>query len=102
MVGRVQPRPWLIIDPVIGIYISLFLLTIHLLLRRRKSPGIKLLIVTSWIMAVLGTAEMVVTTGQTFVAARLVQQVVHSQVLNEHQTLYNFSVLKTIRSFTFL
>ncbi|KAJ7882451.1 hypothetical protein B0H13DRAFT_2344658 [Mycena leptocephala] len=53
-----------------GIYISLFLLTIYLLFRRRKSPGIKLLIVTSCIMAVLGTTQMAVTIAQTAVLYR--------------------------------
>ncbi|KAJ7929670.1 hypothetical protein B0H13DRAFT_2310307 [Mycena leptocephala] len=53
-----------------GIYISLFLLTIYLLFRRRKSPGIKLLIVTSCIMTVLGTTQMAVTIAQTAVLYR--------------------------------
>ncbi|KAJ7913181.1 hypothetical protein B0H13DRAFT_2470986 [Mycena leptocephala] len=81
------------------IYISLFLLTIHLLFRRRKSPGIKLLIVISCIMAVVGTAQMAVAIAETVVTARLVQQVVHSQVLQEHMSLSKFSVLKTIKAF---
>ncbi|KAJ7929729.1 hypothetical protein B0H13DRAFT_2538763 [Mycena leptocephala] len=83
------------------IYISLFLLTIHLLFRRRKSPGIKLLIVISCIMAVLGTAQMAVVIAQAVVAARLVQQVVHSQVLKEHKSQSNVLVLTTIREFGF-
>ncbi|KAJ7895058.1 hypothetical protein B0H13DRAFT_1885676 [Mycena leptocephala] len=84
-----------------GIYISLFLLTIHLLFRRRKSPGIKLLIVMSCIMAVLGTTQMAVTIAQTAVVARFVQQIVHSQVLNEHETRSNYSVLEIIRVLIF-
>jgi hypothetical protein len=54
-------------------------------------------------MAVLATAQMAVTIAQSILATRLVQQVVHSQVLNEHKTLSKFSVLslETIRDFTF-
>ncbi|KAJ7929718.1 hypothetical protein B0H13DRAFT_1963720 [Mycena leptocephala] len=81
-----------------GIYISLFLLTIHLLSRRRKSPGVKLLIVISCIMAVLGTAQMAVTIAETVVQVRFVQQGVQAQVLNEHESISRFSVLAAIRA----
>ncbi|KAJ7913175.1 hypothetical protein B0H13DRAFT_1874124 [Mycena leptocephala] len=77
---------------IIGIYISLFLLTIHLLFRRRKSFGMKFLIVASCIMAVLGTAQMAITIAQTVIAAHFVQQAVHSQVLNEHESVQLSSV----------
>ncbi|KAJ7929713.1 hypothetical protein B0H13DRAFT_2264447 [Mycena leptocephala] len=81
-----------------GIYIPLFLLTIQLLSRRRKSPGVKLLIVISCIMAVLGTAQMVVTIAETVVQVRFVQQDVQAQVLNEHESISRFSVLAAIRA----
>jgi type III secretory pathway component EscR len=81
---------------VAGIYISLFLLTFYLLFRRRKSPGIKLLIVISCIMAALGTTQMAVNIAETAVVARFVQQIVHAQVLNEHESLSSLAVLETI------
>jgi hypothetical protein len=52
-------------------------------------------------MAVLGTAQMAITLAQAVVAACLVQQVVHSQVLKEHKSQSNFLVLTTIREFGF-
>ncbi|KAJ7933023.1 hypothetical protein B0H13DRAFT_2307302 [Mycena leptocephala] len=85
-----------------GIYISLFLLTIPLLSRRRKSPGIILLMVMSCIMAVLGTAQIAVTIAQTVVQARFVQQDVQApQGLNEDESesISRFSVFAATRKF---
>ncbi|KAJ7854771.1 hypothetical protein B0H13DRAFT_1903516 [Mycena leptocephala] len=51
-------------------------------------------------MASLGTTQIAVTIALTVVEAHFVQQVVHSQVLNEHE-LSNDSVLQTIWSVIF-
>jgi hypothetical protein len=83
--------------------ISLFLLTIHLLSHRRTSPGIKLLMVMSCIMAVLGTAQMAVTIAQTVVQACFVQQDVQAvpQGLkeDESESISRFSVFPATRKF---
>jgi hypothetical protein len=52
-------------------------------------------------MTVLGTAQMAGTISQTVVQARFVQQIVHSQVLKEHNTQSKFSALETIRMLIF-
>jgi hypothetical protein len=57
--------------------------------------------VTSCIMAVLGTTQMAVTIAQTAVVVRFVRQLVHAQVLNEHETRSNYSVLNIIWNVVF-
>ncbi|KAJ7888617.1 hypothetical protein B0H14DRAFT_2693150 [Mycena olivaceomarginata] len=65
-----------------GICINLFILSIYTLARRREAAGIKVLIAASCVMAVAGTAQTIVTVVETAVTTRLVQQLVHEQVLN--------------------
>jgi hypothetical protein len=88
---------------LIGIYISLFLLTIHPLSHCRTSPGIKFLMVMSCIMAVWGTAQMAVSIAQTVVQARFVQQDVQAapQGLNEDESesISRFLVFAATRKF---
>jgi hypothetical protein len=47
-------------------------------------------------MAALGTTQMAVNIAETAVVARFVQQIVHAQVLNEHESLSSLAVLETI------
>ncbi|KAF7333368.1 hypothetical protein MVEN_02352400 [Mycena venus] len=66
-----------------GIYVSLFLLSIYTLARRRRDiPAIRFLVAASCVMAVVGTAEISITFARTVVTVRFVQQLVHAQVLN--------------------
>ncbi|KAF7333323.1 hypothetical protein MVEN_02347300 [Mycena venus] len=58
-----------------GFYISLFLLSIHILSRRQKGPGIKVLIVTSCVMAILGTIQVAIIVTATAINARFVEQI---------------------------
>jgi hypothetical protein len=63
-----------------GIYINLFLLALYILSRRRKAPGVKLLIVASCVMAICAATDIVITIYETILNARIVQQVVHQEV----------------------
>ncbi|KAJ7869427.1 hypothetical protein B0H13DRAFT_1896668 [Mycena leptocephala] len=74
-------RGWQL-SQVSGFYINLFLLSLHTL-SRRKTAGTKLLIIASCIMVVLGTTQMALDVVVTSAAARLLQQMVHSQILTE-------------------
>ncbi|KAF8184061.1 hypothetical protein K438DRAFT_1937353 [Mycena galopus ATCC 62051] len=67
-----------------GIYINLFLLSIHIFSRRRDT---KILIAASCAMAVVGTTQIAVNVAETAITARFVQQLVHGQLLNEPQSL---------------
>ncbi|KAF7333379.1 hypothetical protein MVEN_02353600 [Mycena venus] len=64
-----------------GIYVNLFILSIHTLTRRLGHPGTKFLIVTSCVMAVIGTAQMALSIAETVITARFVQQLVHAHEL---------------------
>ncbi|KAJ6510943.1 hypothetical protein C8R45DRAFT_1207738 [Mycena sanguinolenta] len=63
-----------------GIYLNLFLLSIYILARRRKTHGIKLLMAWSCLFAVVGTAQVAGTIVRTVAAARFVQESDLSQV----------------------
>ncbi|KAF7364566.1 hypothetical protein MVEN_00325600 [Mycena venus] len=65
-----------------GIYVCLFLLSLHTL-SRRKYPGRTLLIVASCVIAFVGTTAMAVDVILAVIATRLLWQLVHEQVLNE-------------------
>ncbi|KAJ7844128.1 hypothetical protein B0H14DRAFT_3868428 [Mycena olivaceomarginata] len=71
-----------------GIYICLFLLSIRVL-SRRAAPGRKILIVSSCVMAVVGTMTMAIEIAVSVISAHLVQELVHGGSLNvlEYQTL---------------
>ncbi|KAF7328271.1 MYND-type domain-containing protein [Mycena venus] len=62
-----------------GIYICLFLLSIHAL-SRRKARGTKLLIGASCAMAVVGTAAMAINIALAVSFARTTQHIVHEEV----------------------
>ncbi|KAJ7906178.1 hypothetical protein B0H13DRAFT_1880853 [Mycena leptocephala] len=81
-----------------GIFISLFLLTIYTLSRRKKTSAIKFLIVMSCVMAVLGTTQMAVTIAAAIVEGRLVQQVVHGQVLNQRDPKLTRQMLAMVQN----
>jgi hypothetical protein len=70
-------------NQIAGICIGLFLLAIHTLFRRRKNPGIKLLIIASCVMAILGTAQMAVNIAVITIFSRFVRLLVHVQALNQ-------------------
>ncbi|KAJ7854777.1 hypothetical protein B0H13DRAFT_1903522 [Mycena leptocephala] len=91
--GVVPPLRFVMFYFAYGIFISLFLLAIYTLSRRKKTPAIKFLIVMSCVMAVLGTTQMAVTIAAAIVEGRLVQQVVHGQVLNQRDPKLTFQML---------
>ncbi|KAF8146417.1 hypothetical protein K438DRAFT_1869684 [Mycena galopus ATCC 62051] len=66
-----------------GVYINLFLLSVYTLARRRKNPGIKLLIAASCVIAVGGTTEMVVTIAQAVATARSFEAVLKGQASSQ-------------------
>ncbi|KAJ6530125.1 hypothetical protein B0H19DRAFT_1082534 [Mycena capillaripes] len=72
-----------------GIYISLFLLSLHILSRRRTSPGVKLLIAASCVMAVLATTQMAFNVAGAAINARLLQQTILSQIDPQLVRLYH-------------
>ncbi|KAJ6530103.1 hypothetical protein B0H19DRAFT_1384663 [Mycena capillaripes] len=82
-----------------GIYILLFILAIRTL-KRRKTSGMKLLMGVSCVMAVLATTQMAVNIALAVFTARLVQQVVHSQLLNANASLATLLVLDTVQAIT--
>lgn len=65
-----------------GVYVNLFLLSLRTL-SRRKTAGTKFLMVASCMMAVVGSTQMAVDVAVAVAAARLLQQLVHSEVVNE-------------------
>ncbi|KAJ6530137.1 hypothetical protein B0H19DRAFT_1273805 [Mycena capillaripes] len=81
-----------------GIYINLFLLSLHTL-SRRKAPGVKQLSVASWVMAILGTTQMVVNIAMTAIYARGLQQAVHSQV--DPQLVASLDMLEVLQDLSF-
>ncbi|KAJ7893451.1 hypothetical protein B0H14DRAFT_2684994 [Mycena olivaceomarginata] len=66
-----------------GIYVILFLLSLYTL-SRRKTAGTKLLIGASCLMAIVGSTQMAIDAALTAKAARLHQEIVYTQVSNEH------------------
>ncbi|KAF8187928.1 hypothetical protein K438DRAFT_2019442 [Mycena galopus ATCC 62051] len=65
-----------------GIYVNLFLLSLYTL-SLRKTAATKILMVASCMMAVVGSTQMALDVSLTVAAARLLQQIVHSEVVNE-------------------
>ncbi|KAF7340747.1 hypothetical protein MSAN_02103100 [Mycena sanguinolenta] len=57
-----------------GIYICLFLLSIYIFARRRKTRGVKLLMAWSCVIAAGGTAQIVLTIAQTVGVAQSVAE----------------------------
>ncbi|KAF7333335.1 hypothetical protein MVEN_02348800 [Mycena venus] len=89
-----------------GVYVSLFLLSLYTL-SRRKTAGAKLLITASCLMAIVGSTQMALDLAMTVEAARLHQEVVHTPVSNEHglimlPLLMTLPVLGTARNLTML
>ncbi|KAF7333369.1 hypothetical protein MVEN_02352500 [Mycena venus] len=82
-----------------GRYIPFFLIAAYTLSRRWKTPGIKLLVIASCVMAVLGTIQLGVSVAITVTTARFFQQVIRGQILNEPNFLHP---LVTIQNFTFV
>jgi hypothetical protein len=66
---------------IAGVCLSLFLLAIHILYRRRKNPGIKFLAIASCVMAILGTTQMAVNIAMITVFSRFFRLLVHAQDL---------------------
>ncbi|KAF7333327.1 hypothetical protein MVEN_02348000 [Mycena venus] len=77
---------------IYGIYLNLFLLTIHTLSRQR-TLGRKPLIIASCVMAVLGTTQIAMNIAETVLAARFVHQVLDAQVSAQIRALTTLSVL---------
>ncbi|KAF7333328.1 hypothetical protein MVEN_02348100 [Mycena venus] len=75
-----------------GIYLNLFLLTIHTLSRQR-TLGRKPLIIASCIMAVLGTTQIALNIVETVLTARFAHQVLRAQVSTQTRALTTLSVL---------
>jgi hypothetical protein len=69
--------------PMTGIYLAFFLLAIYTLSRRRKVPGIKILMVLSCVMAALGTTQVAVIVAATVINAHFIQRVVSAQASNQ-------------------
>ncbi|KAJ6510903.1 hypothetical protein C8R45DRAFT_398446 [Mycena sanguinolenta] len=67
-----------------GIYICLFLLSIHTLVRRRETHGIKLLMAWSCVIAVGGTTQIAINIAQAADSARVVHDLLHAKVSNSH------------------
>ncbi|KAJ7847730.1 hypothetical protein B0H14DRAFT_2769462 [Mycena olivaceomarginata] len=83
---------------VYGVYVTLFLLSIYILARRR-APRAKLLIAVSCTMALFGTAQIAIAVATAVVDARFFEQVVHVQVLDQPDSL---SALLTVQNVLFL
>ncbi|KAJ7935816.1 hypothetical protein B0H13DRAFT_2304311 [Mycena leptocephala] len=66
-----------------GIYLAFFLLAIYTLSRRRRVPGIKILMVLSCVMAALGTTQVAVIVAATVINAHFIQRVVSAQASNQ-------------------
>jgi hypothetical protein len=81
--------------PGAGIYINLFLLSIYTLTRRRETPGNRVLIAASCVMAIVGTTQIGVNIAETVAFARFVQQIVHVQVLNPPKSMTTVMVVES-------
>lgn len=79
-----------------GIYISFFLFTIYALSRRWKSPGIKLLVAASCVMAALGTIQVAVTIAMAVAIVRSVQQVLCGQILDQPEFPLQLAAIQDI------
>ncbi|KAJ7888685.1 hypothetical protein B0H14DRAFT_1193746 [Mycena olivaceomarginata] len=65
-----------------GFYVCLFLLSLHTLSRRRSTRTI-LLTVASCTIAVVGSIQIAIDVALVVVAARVLQRIVHSEILAE-------------------
>ncbi|KAJ7330408.1 hypothetical protein DFH08DRAFT_882583, partial [Mycena albidolilacea] len=65
-----------------GFYVCLFLLSLHTLSRRR-SAGTILLIVTSCMIAVVGSTQIALDIAAAAITTRILQQMVHSEIFAE-------------------
>jgi hypothetical protein len=88
-----------------GIYVNLFLLSLYTL-SHRKTAGTKRLIAASWLMAIIGSTQMALDVAATAEAARLHQEVVDTQISNQHGLMMlplwaTLSVLETAKNLTF-
>ncbi|KAJ7907409.1 hypothetical protein B0H13DRAFT_1879667 [Mycena leptocephala] len=79
-----------------GIYISFFLFTIYALSRRWKSPGIKLLVAASCVMAALGTIQVAVTIAMAVAIVRSVRQVLCGQILDQPEFPLQLAAIQDI------
>ncbi|KAJ6530154.1 hypothetical protein B0H19DRAFT_1384685 [Mycena capillaripes] len=70
-----------------GIYINLFVLTLHIVSRRQRALGMKFLIVTSCVMAVLGTMQMAIILAETVITAQFIPKLVQGQVLTQPDSI---------------
>jgi len=62
-----------------GIYINLFVLAI-VTLSRRRTAGRNVMLVASWLMAVLGTAQLILVLASCTVSLQMSQQIVESSI----------------------
>ncbi|KAJ6530145.1 hypothetical protein B0H19DRAFT_1082552 [Mycena capillaripes] len=100
MVGLDSASHWVQSSSILaGIYISLFLLSLYSL-SRRKAPRVKLLLVASWVMAILGTMQMAVDIAIAAIYARSLQHVVHSKV--PPQFMASLNVLEMLQGLLFV
>ncbi|KAF7349108.1 hypothetical protein MVEN_01433000 [Mycena venus] len=76
-----------------GIYVTLFLIFICTLARRREAPAIRFLIC---VMAVVGTTQMAVDFAETVVTIRFVQQLVHAEVLDQPHIVQTLSMVENV------
>ncbi|KAJ7805000.1 hypothetical protein B0H14DRAFT_2882124 [Mycena olivaceomarginata] len=77
-----------------GIYISFFSFTVYTLSRRWKTPGIKLLVAASCIMAALGTIQLAVTVTMAVAIVRSVQQVLRGQILDQPEFPFQLATIQ--------
>ncbi|KAF7340730.1 hypothetical protein MSAN_02101300 [Mycena sanguinolenta] len=70
-----------------GIYICLFLLSIHLLARRRATHGRKFLMAWSCVIAAGATMQLAVTLARAVEDARFVENLLHAEVPNSNHIL---------------
>lgn len=87
------------LNGITGIHITFFLFAIYTLSHRWKTPGIKLLVVASCVLAVLGTTQLAVNLAMTVATARFVQKVLHAEILNQSDFLLP---LARVQSFAFV
>lgn len=79
-----------------GIYICFFLFAVYALSRRWKTPGIKLLVAASCIMAALGTIQVAVTIAMAVAIVRSVQQVLRGQISDQPDFPFQLAAIQDI------
>ncbi|KAJ7888676.1 hypothetical protein B0H14DRAFT_2693413 [Mycena olivaceomarginata] len=63
-----------------GVYVNLFLLSLHTL-SRRKTVGTTLLRVASCMMAIVGSMQIAIDVAETFTLARVIQRIIYPKSL---------------------